>query len=315
MKIPIRQISNILRIFVGLVFIASAILKYKSIDVFDLYVYEHNLFSISVTETLTRLLVSAEAVLGVMLIINLYARPVYYAVWFFLAGFTLYLVLLPVLFDVNITNCHCFGDTIVLTRTQSIIKNGMLMLCFLLVSPRYYTRRKWEFQLTTVLCVAIFVTVIVANAPQYLYTKIHREKIHIDDSMFDAALINSGKQKEFTDGKQIICMYSVFCKFCRKSALKLSLMLKNNNLYDDNVKAIFWSDTSENSIYEFFAEQNLSTPEYITFTVDTFLSITNGRIPVFLFVEDGIIVDQANYITLNERKVVDFFIINNGVSR
>ena len=314
MKMHIRQISNIIRIFVGLVFITSAILKYVSIDVFDLYVYEHNLFSISVTETLTRLLIMAEAVLGFMLIINLYARPVYYIVWFLLTCFTLYLLMLPVLFDVNITNCHCFGEAIVLTRTQSVIKNGALMLCLLFVSPRFYTRRKWEIQLTTVLCVAIFATVIVANAPDYLYTAIHREKVQIDNSMIEMALFNSGKQKEFTDGKQIICMYTVFCKFCRRSAYKLNLILKNNNLYDDNIKAIFWSDTPEDSIHEFFSEQNLFTLQYITFSVDTFLSITDGRIPVFLFVDDGKIVHKAHYVTLSERKVVDFLRKNNDES-
>ena len=310
MKIHIRQISNILRIFVGLVFITSAILKYISIDVFDLYVYEHNLFSVPVTETLTRLLVMAETVLGVMLIFNLYARPVYYTVWFVLMFFNIYLLALPVFFNVNITNCHCFGETIALTRTQSIIKNGILMLCFLFVSPRFYARTKWEMHLTTVLCAAIFVTVTVVNAPDYIYTAIHREKIQIDDSMFETALFNSGKQKEFTERKQIICMYTVFCKYCRRSAFKLHLMMKNNNLYDDNVKAIFWSDTPENSIHEVFSEQNLLTPQYITLSVDTFLIITNGRMPVFLFVDDGTIVHKANYVTLNEREVVDFFLKN-----
>ena len=302
-----KYISIVLRTFVGLVFVTSAILKYLSVDTFDLYVFEHNLFSVPVTETITRLLITAEVVLGVMLVFNLYARFVYYAVLFFVAGFTAYLFLLPVLFDVNISHCHCFGEAIVLTRTESIIKNVVLFVCLLFVSPRFYTRRKWETLLTAVLCAAIFSAVMVVKAPGYLYTVVHREKIQIDVPLYETALRNSGKEKRFTDGKHIICMYSASCKYCKRSAMKLHLLLKNNHLSTNNIKAIFWSDASDADINDFFSEQNLLLPEYTTFRADTFLLITNGRMPVFLFSEHGTIVHQANYITLNEKDVVDFF--------
>ena len=302
-----KHISSILRVFVGLVFITSAILKYVSVDTFDLYVYEHNLFSVPLTETLTRLLITIEAVLGFMLVLNLHARLVYYTVLFFLIGFTIYLLMLPVFFDMSAANCYCFGEAIVLTRTESIVKNVILMFCLLFVSTKFYKSRKWETPLTAALFVAIFTAAMVVKAPGYLYTAVHREKIQIDVSMFEIALLNSGKQKEFTDGKQIICMYSESCRFCKRAALKLHLLLKNNNLPVDNVKAIFWSGTSDSDIHEFFFEQNILIPEYTTFRADTFLFITNGRMPVILFSDNGTIVHKANYITLNEKKIVDFF--------
>ena len=306
MVIHNKHISSILRILVGLVFATSAILKYVSIDAFDLFVYEHNLFSVSATETLTRLLITAEAVLGVTLVLNLHARVVYYAVWGSLATFTVYMLLLPVLFDVNAENCYCFGETIVLNRTQSIIKNLTLMVCLVFVSRRFYIRKKWETQLTAALSVAILVVAFVVKAPGYLYTAVHREKIQIDASMYEAALLNSGKEEKFVAGKQIICMYSVSCMYCRKSALKLNLLLKNNNLSADNVRAIFWSDTPHEAIHEFFYEQNIFLPEYTMFRADTFLLITNGRMPVFLFSDNGKILHKANYITLSEKDVVRF---------
>jgi len=307
MNIHIKPVSIILRIFVGLVFITSAILKYVSVDAFDLYVYEHNLFSVSVTETLTRLLITIEAVLGIMLVFNIFMRTVYYAVLFFLTGFTVYLLIIPFFFDLNPSNCYCFGEAIVLTHTESIIKNVILMLCMMFVSTRFYSRRRWESMLTGVLSVAIFSAVIIGNAPNYLYSIVHKRNIQIDLSMYETALQNSGKERDFSDGKQIICMYTVFCKFCRRSAVKLHLLLKNNHLSEDNVKAIFWSDTPENDIREFFSEQNLIMPDYTTFRVDTFLLITNGRMPIFLFVDNGTIIHQANYISLDEKEVVDFF--------
>jgi len=307
MNIHNKYISLVLRIFVGLVFIASAILKYISIDIFDLYVFEHNLFSISATETLTRLLITAELVLGFMLIFNLCARLAYYTALIFLAGFTLYLFTLPYFFDVDITHCHCFGDVIVLNRTESIIKNILLLLCLAFVSPKFSIPKKWKTWVVIALSIVTFAVVMIINAPNYLYTMVHKEKIQIDFPMYESALQNSGMESEFTAGKQIICMYSVGCKFCKRAALKLHLILKNNQLPEDHVRAIFWAGTPDSLIHNFFSEQKIPVPEYTTFRVDTFLNITGGRMPVLLFSDDGNIVHKTNFITLNEKKVTEFF--------
>ena len=63
-----KLFTYIIRIFIGGVFVASAVLKYLSIDIFDLYVYEHNIFNLALTETLTRCLIACEFCMGVMLI-------------------------------------------------------------------------------------------------------------------------------------------------------------------------------------------------------------------------------------------------------
>jgi uncharacterized membrane protein YphA (DoxX/SURF4 family) len=307
MTIHHKIVSNILRVFVGLVFIASAISKYFAIDIFDLYVFEHNLFSISVTETLTRLLITAELVLGIMLIFNIYARIAYYAALSLLVGFTIYLFLLPCFFDVDITNCHCFGKAIVLNRTQSITKNIVLLACLVFVSPKFYTFRKWEIWTASALSVAAFAVFMIVNTPNYLYTIVHKEKIQIDVPLYESALSNSDKGKEFTDGKQIVCLYSVSCKFCKRSAAKLHLIMKNNNLSEDKIKVEFWGGSPDTTINRFFSEQKIPLPEYTTFRVDTFLTITDGHMPVILFSDNGTILHRANYITLNEKNVVEFF--------
>ena len=301
-----KYLSTIFRIVIGLVFVASAILKYLSIDIFDLFVFEHNLFSISLTETLTRLLITAEFVLGIMLIFNIHAKIAYYTVLGFLAGFTIYLSLLPYLFDVDITNCHCFGNAVVLSRTESIAKNVILLICMLFVSPKYYTRKKWETWLVIALSTVAFITCICINAPNYIYTMVHKENIQIDVPMYQSALLNSGKQEEFTNGKQLICMYSVGCRYCKRAAIKLHLMLKNNQLPEDYVKTVFWKGTPDTVIHNFFIEQKIAPLDYTTFSLDTFLTITSGSMPVILFSDNGNIVHTANYITLKEEELFNF---------
>jgi len=307
MKIHNKKLSLVLRILVGLAFVASAILKYISIEIFDLYIFEHNLFSISVTETLTRILIAAELVLGIMLIFNIHTKIAYYTALSLLTGFTLYLCILPCCFDVDITNCHCFGDAIVLNRTESICKNVLLLLGLLFVSPKFYKRKKWETWVLITLSIITLSIFMLINAPNYLYSMVRKEKTQIDIPMYENALLNSSKEKEFTQGKQLICMYSVGCKFCKRAALKLHLILKNNQLPEDNVKAIFWAGASDSIIHNFFFEQKIPLPEYTTFRVDTFLFVTNGRMPVILFSNNGTILHSENYVTLGEKKVVGFF--------
>ncbi|MCL1849872.1 MAG: DoxX family protein [Bacteroidetes bacterium] len=301
-----KYLSTVLRIFTGLVFVASAILKYISIDLFDLYIFEHNLFSVSVTETLTRLLVTAELVLGILLILNIHVRLAYYCALGFLAGFTIYLLLLPRLFDVDIINCHCFGTAIVLSRTESIAKNVVLLLCLFFVSPKFSTYKKWHTWVMIALGIITITVLMVVNAPNYLYSIVHKDKIQIDVPVYESALLNSGKEVEFTDGKQIICMFSAGCRYCKHAALKLHLIMKNHHLSEEHVKAIFWTGTPDSIIHNFFAEQRMPLIEYTTFRVDTFLTVTSGSMPLILFSDNGTIVQRYNYISLNENRVVDF---------
>ena len=102
-----KVLSTILRILIACVFIASAILKYIDIEVFDIYIYEHNLFNFAVSSTLTRLLIAAEFVLGILLLTNTLIRFTYIVTYIFLIFFTIYLLLQPYLFDA-LDNCCCF---------------------------------------------------------------------------------------------------------------------------------------------------------------------------------------------------------------
>jgi uncharacterized membrane protein YphA (DoxX/SURF4 family) len=306
MKSNIKYLSTVLRILTGLVFVASAILKYISIDLFDLYIFEHNLFSVSVTETLTRLLVTAELVLGILLVLNIHARFAYYCALGFLAGFTIYLLLLPWIFDVEITNCHCFGTAIVLSQTESIAKNLFLILCLIFVSSKFSTYKKWHTWIMIALGIITLTVLMVVNAPNYLYTIVHKDKIQIDVPIYESALLNSGKEAEFTDGKQIICMFSAGCRYCKHAALKLHLIMKNHHLSEEHVKAIFRAGTPDSIIHNFFAEQRIPLIEYTTFRVDTFLTVTSGSMPLIMFSDNGTIVQKYNYISLNENRVVDF---------
>jgi hypothetical protein len=152
----------------------------------------------------------------------------------------------------------------------------------------------------------ILIVFMSISAPNYVYTMIHKDKLQIDIPTYESALSNSNKKTEFTDGKQIICMYSTGCQYCKRSAMKMHLIVKNNQLSEDRIKAVFWGGTPDSLIYNFFSDQKIPMIEYTTFRVDTFLRITDGIMPVILFSDNGTIIHRANYVTLDEKKVIDF---------
>ena len=122
-----NKIGIVARIIVGVVFILSAVTKYLSIEAVDLFVYEHQIFSWTVTTFATRLLIATEGTIGILLLLGIYPKQVKWLSIIMLAGFTVYVLLKPVLFNVDNENCHCFGTVLLLNDRQTLIKNIILL--------------------------------------------------------------------------------------------------------------------------------------------------------------------------------------------
>ena len=127
-------VKNILRIGIGSVFIIAAILKLISIDEFEIYIYSFNIFSFFVTTILSRLLITGEFVLGLFLIFKIYYRFTWRAILTIQILFTIFLVYVVIFRDDS--NCHCFGELIELSPTQSILKNILFIGALFLLKPR-----------------------------------------------------------------------------------------------------------------------------------------------------------------------------------
>jgi uncharacterized membrane protein YphA (DoxX/SURF4 family) len=309
MKLTIQNkaVSHILRILVGCVFVASAVLKYMAIDVFDLYIFEHNIFNLAVTSTLTRLLITAELTLGIMLICNFYIRVTYFITLFFLAGFTIYLLLQPCLFNVDMSNCYCFGDKIVLNHVQSIVKNIILLGLLLPINTQYYTKKKYEMPVIIIFSVICFTTSLFVYAPDYIYKHIFQTEVRIEVSRYEEELKKSDKYQDFTEGRKIICMYSNKCKYCRNSAIKLNTIIKRTEVDTNDVKCIFWTlPGEEKDLPDYFQKNHIISLEYTVFGVEPFLAITHGKMPVILFSDNGKIVKSIEYTGISEKEMEDF---------
>ncbi len=126
--------QNSIRILLGIFFIVSAVMKVFSLDTFVMYVYSFQLFPFVLTEIACRLLIGFEMLLGVMLILKLRYKLVWWTSMGLMAAFTLFLVYTAIFR--NDDNCHCFGDIIEVKPVVSIFKNLVVMGIFMLVYGR-----------------------------------------------------------------------------------------------------------------------------------------------------------------------------------
>ncbi len=302
-----KILSTLLRVLIGCVFILSAVLKYIAIDVFDIYVYEHNLFNLAISSTLTRLLIAAEFTLGFLLLTNIFIRFTYIVTYTFLIAFTIYLLLQPWLFDVQLNNCFCFGDKIVLNHTQSIVKNIVLLLLLLWgVNVNFYTKKKYELAVIIIVSIFSIAVFMVLNSPDYLYTKIYKSEVKIEEEIYQETLNEMENNITFRKGNQLIGMYSHKCLYCRNAAVKINAIIKKNNIKPEQVKCIFWDSADSTDIVSFFQQNEIKILDYIQFPSHDFLRITHGVMPVILFSENGKIKKSVNYAELTERDIVNF---------
>ena len=80
------------RVLVGLFVIVSAVLKFFSIDAFELYVFGLEIFSLNVSFFFVRLLLAFEFSMGVALLSNQYRRLVDFLAYGILAVFSVFLI-------------------------------------------------------------------------------------------------------------------------------------------------------------------------------------------------------------------------------
>lgn len=299
-------INAVLRIVVGLVFMASAVLKYLTVDSFDMYVYEHQIFGYVATETLTRCLIAAEFCLGVFMIAGIFLRFTKYTMLAFLVAFTTYLLLQPYLFDVDGENCHCFGDFFSLNRWQSVLKNIVLMALVVPINPALRWHFRWPkigFAALAVLSLAAAFSLVT---PSYIDQALYGKAITIDNELFRTTMGETEGGEALLQGRKVVCFYSTSCGYCRKAAKKVHIAMGNANIDADDVQIVFWHTNPEKPIKEFFEKSGVPPLQYVEIPTVTFLDITLGSMPVIAFVDNGDVKECHKYIELNERQMSNF---------
>lgn len=294
-----------IRILIGLVFIASAVTKYISIEAFDMFVFEHELFSWNFTNFLTRILISCEACLGIMLTLGIFPKLSRWLTIGSLAIFTTYILIKPFFFQVDAENCHCFGDVLILSDSQTLIKNVILLI----LSVALFFDKGCKIKYAKYILIASFVlplaTTFIVRPPDVIVHALYGKQAELNMESFDKLIAMERVQDlGLTEGRKVLCLYSTGCKHCKRTAIKLDVIIKRHNLDKQRFVVLFWGkEDSINTFYEETGAELLPTSKVPPLL---FLSATKGRQPIIVLMENGKIVDLYKSINIDEQKIVDF---------
>lgn len=292
--------KSVVKVLLGLVFIVSAVLKVVDMDRFEIYVYSYHFFSLNFSFIVARLAIIVELVLGIGLVSHTLHKMYWWGSMAMLGGYTLLLIYALTLGRTD--SCHCFGDFLQLDPKQSLIKNGMLMLLFLLIyrMESWKTPFRWLILCLTVMAstIAVFVTSPPDNltsnsAPdQNLQTELFNEML--DDAPLDSLSLR--------EGKQVVCFFSTSCDYCQMAARKLSLMQQFYGFPKENITYLFMGN--EESIAKFYEESGSAQYRDVLYPdVARLLKTINGNLPVIVFLEDGEVVHEYGFRNMNEAEI------------
>ncbi len=297
--------KSVLKVLLGLVFIVSAILKVVDMDRFEIYVYSYHFFSLNVSFIVARLAIILELVLGIGLVSQTLHKMYWWGSMAMLGGYTLLLIYALTLGRTD--SCHCFGDFLQLDPKQSLIKNGVLMLLFLLIFRMESWKTPFRWLILILAIMASSIAVFVISPPDNLTTNSDPEQnlqVELFDEMLDAVPLDSLHLRE---GKQVVCFFSTSCEYCQMAARKLSLMQQFYGFPKENITYLFIGD--EESIAGFYEQSESAQYRDVLYPdVARLLKAVNGNLPVIVFLEDGDLVYECGFRNMNEAEIRAFFL-------
>jgi len=296
-----------LRIFLGLVFLASASAKLMDIDHVELYVYGLGLFSFDQSTVIIRLVISAELFLGLGLVIGLFKRLIWWLSLLLLLFFTLFLIADEAFGSGE--NCNCFGTFLSMKPWLSITRNLFLILLLFFCRQHNVRKKPWFNWIGAAILLSGVVIPFILSPPDFIYFKASAVEPgslftyhHCSDDARQT--LDSLFAEHPLNGKKALCFYTTKCEFCQKLARKMSIMA---NRYDFREQVLIIYAGSPETFKEFSATSHSATIPAVAVPLRDLIRLTKGDLPTILVVEDSAILYRFGYRDLSERDVSNFF--------
>lgn len=298
----IQILKLIIRIGIGVLFIVSAIFKLLSLDQFELYIYSFNLMSLTLCGLAARVVIACEILFGILLIIKVKYKPVWWLTLLMLIGFSLLLIYV-ILFR-NDDNCHCMGEIVKLKPSVSLIKNLVIIGLLLFVRKE----DDYRFRGRNLALAGAFIAAIVPPFALFpiddVYSLFSKNKLDYSEISFNALMADSTMQDvHLDDGNYIVGIVSTGCPYCKTSSLKVSEIVAHNQLDTSRIVFFVWGDSTAISSYK--KETKTEPFNYIFISGIHALRIANGRFPTYLFMKDGDVVKTADLRLLTEKTIIE----------
>ncbi len=293
---------HFLRSLAGAVFVFSAVTKLIALDFFELYIFQQQIISFNWSAIAARLIISAECILGTLLLTNIYFRITRKVALLLLAVFSVFL--LVQIIKGNSENCNCFGQLIRMTPLESLVKNGILIAILLFI------KKETSFRVPQAASVGLFIIVFslalpsVISPPDFMLHWSDTRGANLESSTQRIRENRALDTLHIQNGKHIVCFYSVTCQYCKRAAMKMDVIVKKYNLENDIV-CVFAGEASR--LPDFLEESNSSLYPNVFIPLHDFFRMAGPSVPVIFLSENGKLIKQYNYRSIDEKEIRAFF--------
>lgn len=294
--------KSALKVLLGLVFIVSAVLKVFDMDRFEIYVYSYHFFNLNFSFFVARAAIILELVLGIGLLSQTMHKLYWWGSVAMLGGYSLLLIYALTLGRTD--SCHCFGDFLQLDPKQSLVKNGVLLVLFLLIYKMDNWRTPFRWLILILAIMASSIGVFVASPPDNLANTdpAHNLQIELFEEMLDEAPLDS---LHLDEGKQIVCFFSAGCEYCQTAARKLSLMQQFHGFPPERITYVFMGGEAEvSSFYELSESEHYRE---VIYPDSRMLKAVSGNLPTIVLMENGEVVKECGLRDMQEDEIKAFF--------
>ncbi len=302
-----KVLVSILSVFIGAVFIFSALSKIPTIEQFGWTIVETTFLNWTMAEWAARLMIGLELFLGILFIAHLRIKKIAIPISIFiLVIFTIYLFLV-IKQHGGTGNCGCFGEVIAMTPLESIYKNVILLF---LIGLLYFFSLEWTFKysnwILTLLGILSVAVPIAINPPEsiYIYDKEPDIMQPIPLSLLYNANDNPPPKIELRKGKHIITFMSLTCEYCRKAAKRIRIMKEKHP--ELPFYAVLNGDST--NMDDFFKDTRMNNIDWSIFNgADRFATMNGGNsLPTIKWVKDTTLIRESNYLTLDENEIIQW---------
>lgn len=281
----------------------SAVAKLSSMEGFELYIYSFGFAGFDLCSIASRLIITGEFLLGLFLVLNLIARPVKWITGLSLVLFSAFLLWRALIGDNE--SCHCMGDLVEMNPIQSLIKN--LILCLLLACCWNDESKpvKRQYLISSLLFISVISGVFMVSPPDFYFrsrTLSHDLSIEAFRPVADSL--------GYSKGRQAVCFYSGSCEHCRHCASKMAGIIRIHGIPADSVSVLFMqTHVNQDSVaVSFYSEygEGLELP-YSYLHPYEFLPLTNGAMPIVVLFDNGEVIKEYDYTSIDEKELAEFF--------
>ena len=145
--------------------------------------------------------------------------------------------------------------------------------------------------------VPLAAVLIISPPDNWRYSSYNR-KDPMNVQAYEEALDQGLLPASLREGDQVVCFYSLKCRFCKLSARKIVTLRERGEFSPAPLVAVFGRGDNTDTT-EFLEETGISFDEVYFLEPADFLRITNGAFPLIVFLHDGAVTATYNYRNLH----------------